>query len=136
MIVADAPVIAGLCVDGEQTALVEQVFSLEPVWVAPVLWRSELRNTLARYLHQGLMGMESAMVSWHMAEETIAGREYTVDSRKVLELAAQSKCPAYDCEYVALAQDLGVPLVTTNKEILRAFPKTAVALEKFAKKKK
>ena len=136
MIVADASVIAGLCLDGEQTVWAEKVFRLEPVWVAPVLWRSEVRNMLARYLNQGLMGLESAMVSWHMAEETIAGREYTVDSRKVLELAAQSKCPAYDCEYVALAQDLGVPLVTTNKEILRAFPKTAVALEKFAKKKK
>ena len=135
MIVADATVITFLCVDGDQTPLAEAVLEHDPVWVAPLLWRSEFRNALAKYLHHGLMGMESVLVSLHMAEEAIAGREYAVDSRKVLELSEQSNCTAYDCEYVALAQDLGVPLVTMDKQVLRAFPKTAVSLEKFAKKK-
>lgn len=135
MIVADATVITYLCIDGDRTPLAEAVMEHDPVWVAPSLWRSEVRNALAKYLHHGLMGMESVLVSLHMAEEAIAGREYAVDSRKVLEFSAQFRCTAYDCEYVALAQDLGVPLVTTDKQILRAFPKTAVALEKFAKKK-
>jgi predicted nucleic acid-binding protein len=136
VIVADASLIACLCIDGEQTVLAESVLGHDGVWVAPVLWRSEFRSTLATYLHHGLMDMESVLISLHMAEETVAGREYAVDSRVVLELAAQSKCAAYDCEYVALAQDLGVPLVTTEKQIQRAFPKIAVSLEKFAKKKK
>jgi predicted nucleic acid-binding protein len=60
-------------------------------------------------------------------------RSYDVSSEKVLELAMQSNCSAYDCEYVALAQDLGVPLVTADKQILKAFPKIAISMEKFVK---
>lgn len=135
MIVADATVITALCVDGDHTNLAELVMERDPIWIAPALWRSEVRNALAKYLHHGLMGMESVLVSLHMAEEAIAGREYTVDSRKVLELSARFDCSAYDCEYVALAQDLEVTLVTLDKQILKAFPKIAVSLEKFVKRK-
>jgi predicted nucleic acid-binding protein len=34
---------------------------------------------------------------------------------------------------VALAQDLGVPMVSADKQVLRAFPKIAVSMEKFVK---
>ncbi len=33
-----------------------------------------------------------------------------------------------DCEFVVLAQDLDVPLVTTDKKALAAFPETAERL--------
>jgi predicted nucleic acid-binding protein len=57
----------------------------------------------------------------------MGGREYTV-----LTLATRSRCSAYDCEFVAVAQDLGVPLVTTDRQVLRAFPSVAVRPEAFA----
>jgi predicted nucleic acid-binding protein len=136
VIVADANLLLALTVEGGMTALTESALNRDPEWAVPVLWRSEVRAGLMRYFQHGLMSFESVMVSWHMAEEAVGGREYTVDARKVLELAADSKCSAYDCEYVALARDLGVPLVTADKQILKAFPKNAVALEKFAKKKR
>ena len=59
--------------------------------------------------------------------------EYSVVSHRVLQLATDSGCTAYDCEFVALAQDLRVPLVTTDGKILRAFPTVAVSLEAFAR---
>lgn len=135
MIIADANILIHLAVECDQTPQAEALMNFDPVWAAPVLWRSEVRSGLMKYFHHGLMGFDSIMVSWHVAEETIAGREYAVDARKVLELAAQSKCTSYDCEYVALALDLGVSLVTTDKQVLKAFPKIAVSLADFAKRK-
>jgi len=50
----------------------------------------------------------------------------------VLGLAAQSGCTAYDCEFVALAADLGTRLVTADRRVLAAFPDIAVAPRAFA----
>ena len=135
MIVTDTNLIAYFAVRDSNSELADAVFETDPVWVAPLLWQSELRSTLIKYIQYAGMSLEAALVALHSAEEVIGGREYRVSSEQVLELAVRSKCTAYDCEYVTLAQDLGVPLVTADRQVLRAFPKTAVALEKFAKKK-
>src|SRR5450432_4271156 len=111
MIVADANFISYFSIHTVHSPLAEAVCAEDAVWVAPLLWRSEFRGALVKYMQHGGMGFELAMASWRLAEEAIAGREYAVDARKVLELAIESKCSAYDCEYVALAQDLGMPLV-------------------------
>lgn len=133
MIVTDTNLVIHLVVRNENSELAAAVCEADPVWVAPVLWRSEFRNALAKYLLFGGMTLDAALVALRSAEEIIGGREYQVSSEKVLELVVQSKCSAYDCEFVALAMDLGVPLVTTDKQILRAFPKIAVAMGKFVK---
>jgi len=61
----------------------------------------------------------------------MAGREHDVSSSRVLRLAAESACSAYDCEFVALAQDLSVRLVTVDKRVLKDFPGTAIAMDEF-----
>ena len=133
MIVTDATLITYFAVRNEHSELADAVCATDATWVAPVLWRSEVRNALVKYIQHAGMTVEAALLALHSAEEIISGREYRVSSGKVLELAAASNCTAYDCEYVALALELGVPLVTADKQILRAFPKIAVSLEKFVK---
>lgn len=135
MIVADANLIAHLTIRSEFSPLTEAVYAADADWAAPLVWLSEYRNTLAKYLQQQTMSVESALLSLRSAEEVIGGRTYNVSSEQILSLVKSSGCTAYSCEYVALALDMEVPLVTTDKQILKAFPKAAVSLEKFAKKK-
>ncbi len=70
------------------------------------------------------------------AARLMNGMEYTVASLDVLQLVRNSACSAYDCEFVALARDLGVPLVTADRQILREFPKIAISLGEFAGNKR
>jgi len=45
----------------------------------------------------------------------------------------RSNCPAYDCEFVALAHANGVRLLTVDRQILREFPEVAISLNKFVR---
>jgi predicted nucleic acid-binding protein len=105
------------------------------VWVALILWRSEFRNVLAAYLRRGALRLSDALEVMQEAETLFRDAEYSVESGQVLRLTAQSGCSAYDCELVALAQQLGVPLLTSDAEILKEFPQTAMSLEAFARKR-
>lgn len=131
MIVADTNLLAYLYVSGQWTAKAEVALTKDPAWAAPILWRSEFRNTLVGLVRRNAIELEHCLQIIGEAEQFMAGREYSVVSEQVLRLAATSGCSAYDCEFVALAQDLGVPLVTSDRPVLTAFPATAVALERF-----
>ncbi len=129
MIVVDSNVLAYLYLPGEHTAAAEKLLVREPDWAAPVLWRSEFRNILAGYLRRGSLTFAQAQAIQREAEELHADAEFEVDSIKVLELVRDSDCSAYDCEFVALATQLGTQLVTMDGKLLRTFPKIAVPLK-------
>lgn len=132
MIVADTNLLVYLYVQGERTEQAEAVLARDPLWAAPLLWRSELRNTLVGLVRRRAIPLEDAIEIANDVERWMAGREYAVISHHVLRLAVHSGCSAYDCEFVALAQDLDTPLVTTDRALLKAFPAVALAPELFA----
>ena len=133
MIVADTNLIAYLLIRSEQTPAAEAVLRKDPSWAAPRLWRSEFRNVLALFLRQGRLTLAGALQYVQEAENLLNGREYDVPSAPVLELAQQSGCTAYDCEFVHLAQHLGVSLITSDQRVLRAFPDLATSLQDFVR---
>ena len=65
------------------------------------------------------------------AELLFQGEEYHVESGQALSPVSSSRCSAYDCEFVALARHLNIPLVTSDAQILAEFPDTAVSLDTF-----
>lgn len=132
MIVVDTNIIAYFVIPSDMSELAEKVRVSDPTWVAPILWRSEMRNVFAGYLRKGLMDLAEIQKEMINTEVLFAGREYEVDSNRVLELVSLSDCSSYDCEFVALSEQLQVPLVTSDKKILKAFPSSAVSLNDFA----
>jgi predicted nucleic acid-binding protein len=128
MIVVDTNVVASLYLPGEHTAKAEALLERDPEWAVPVLWRSEFRNVLTGYMRRRTITFEQAHRLQREAESLLSGSEFEVDSLGVLELARDSDCSSYDCEFVALAKKLDTRLITLDAKLLRAFPKDSTAL--------
>jgi predicted nucleic acid-binding protein len=132
MIVVDVNTLAYLWIPGEMTALAEEALARDPHWVSSILWRSEFRNILAGYLRRGDLDRAAVDRCLSGAESQLAGYEYLIPSGLVMAKVVASTCSAYDCEYVALAEDLKATLVTSDKQILAAFPALTSSLRAFA----
>ena len=132
MIVSDTNLIGYFFIKGDFTDTAQAVFKKDAAWIAPLLWRSEFRNVLALYMRKKFLSFPQALDLMGEAEFLMSGMEYSVPSSTVLGLAADSRCSAYDCEFVALAQELNVMLVTSDSLILEEFPALAVHISKYA----
>lgn len=131
MIVVDTNVIAYLFIPGTHTKQARDALRLDPEWIAPLLWRSEFLNILAFYLRQGQVLLRHANQLMQEAEQLMKEGEYQVPSNEVLALVKASGCSAYDCEFVALAKEMEVPLITTDKKLIKAFPSVVTHLKNF-----
>ncbi len=123
-----------LCYYWLASPLVAQVEALErqdSEWIVPPLWRSEFRNTVALSVRHRVLALADAIELIERAEGRLRDREVAVSSRSVMELVANSSCTAYDCEFVAIARERRVSLVTADRQILREFPEIAVSLKDF-----
>jgi predicted nucleic acid-binding protein len=129
MIVVDSNVIAYCWIHGERTVQAHRLRQLDPDWHAPVLWRSELRNILAGYRRDGSLDGGQVRLIMAAAEAGFAGREHHLPSGRVFAVTESHRLSAYGAEFVALAEILGVPLVTEDRAILRSWPGRALSLD-------
>ncbi|MGH2348088.1 MAG: type II toxin-antitoxin system VapC family toxin, partial [bacterium] len=133
VIVADVNLLAYLLLGGPETGIAQEVLEKDSVWAAPILWRSEFRSILAAFMRQRGLGISEAWQAHELADGLLGAHAYTLGGERVLQLVASTPCSAYDCEYVALAEELQVRLVTSDREVLRHFPRIAVSPKAFVR---
>lgn len=131
MIVVDANTLAYYHLDSEFSEIALDAFQRDPHWIAPLLWRSEFQNILAGYIRRNLISLSKAKRIVDEALRMMEESEFQAPAHKVLELITSSTCSPYDCEYVALAKQFNIPLLTKDKRVLSQFPDTAIKLEDF-----
>ena len=121
MIIADTNLIVYLFITGDKTALAQEVLAKDPHWIVPPLWQSEFRNVIAGYIRRG-MTLSQAKQIMANAVLTLENHQVLPSSEKILDLISESNCTAYDCEFIALAQQLSALLVTADRQLLSQFP--------------
>lgn len=131
MIIVDTNVICYALLTSDYSEQAAQIAQKDADWVAPQLWHSEFRNVLAQYLRHDQLTLSEIYTIMRKAENLMWGKTFNVNSLHVLNLVSASSCSAYDCEFVALAHELNVPLVTFDKKILAEFAETAVSPPQF-----
>jgi len=132
MLVADTTVIAHLHIPGDRQALAIAAYRHDPDWVTVPLWRYEFINVLWKMQRAGHRDAEAAAKSLQLARERLIPRERVPDDLEALALALKHSISAYDAYFVTLAEELRLPLLTQDRELLTKFPDTAVSLEAFA----
>lgn len=133
MIVVDTSVVAYAVLPGDRTESSLAVAERDPAWIAPVLWRFELRSVLATAMRVKHLRLLPALAAFSAAEELVADAELLASTEECLRLAARGGVSAYDAEFVLVAERLGVPLVTADRKLAKAFPGLTISPEAFAR---
>jgi predicted nucleic acid-binding protein len=109
--------------DPELQATAMRVWERDREWVAPGFWASEFLSVCAGYLRSESISAGEAADVLRTALDLVLPVEPDFDG--VIELVGQSRCSAYDLQFVQVARELGVPLVTNDGQVLREFPGVA-----------
>lgn len=131
MIVVDANILAYCWIPGAKTPLAKAVLKKDTDWRVPPLWRSECLSILSGYIRSEALTFDQSLSVIKSLDRWLRGTEHRPSVEAVLKLIRHSRCSAYDCEYVAVANELGIPLVSEDRDLQESFPQVAVNMETF-----
>lgn len=131
MIVVDVNVIAYLLIAGDKTPLAQQAWQRDPEWILPPLWRHEMLNVLVTYVRSGGVPSDQAIATFQQAIARFGDHEQSPQMEQVLLLAAEHQISAYDAQYVRLALERNLALISEDRALQRKFPATVRSLQDF-----
>jgi len=129
VIVVDTNLVAYAVLPGERTADALRLAEHDAQWLAPTLWRRELRNVLATLMRVRQLPLARALAAFEAAEQLVTDASVEPSTEECLRLATRGRISAWDAEFVFVAEALGLPLVTADRRLARACPGSVVALD-------
>jgi predicted nucleic acid-binding protein len=135
MIVADTNLVAYFIIPGTTTPDAESVRAKDNDWVAPGLLRFEWLNVVAQQFRLNHVDRDCALRTFRRGLTLVNFTKLQSDPLFILNMCQTSGCSPYDLEFIWLAMELGVPLVTADQKLIDAFPGVAVHLSEFGRAK-
>src|SRR4051812_35425053 len=114
MLIVDTNVLAHLLIHGDHTAAAQQLHRRDPDWRSEAFLLVEFTNVLASSIATKRMTFAPAQ---NLLEKTMAlfdGKLARIPHPLVLAMAARHGISAYDARFLALADQLGLRLVTQD----------------------
>ncbi|MGE9295168.1 MAG: type II toxin-antitoxin system VapC family toxin [Puniceicoccales bacterium] len=122
MIIVDVNILLYATLPGDNSEACARLAQADPDWFAPKLWQHEFANVLATYERQAGLSREDSLAAYQDALDLVHTHENDIPIERVLMVAKKFGCSGYDAQYVALAEDLGIPMYTYDKKLLAATP--------------
>jgi predicted nucleic acid-binding protein len=135
MIVADTNLLAYLVIPGTATADAERVRARDSDWAAPGLLRFEWLNVVAQQFRLNHLDRDCALRTFRRGLTLLSFTKLQSDPLFILNMCQKTGCSPCDLEFIWLAMELGVPLVTADRKLIDAFPGVAVHLSEFGSAK-
>ena len=133
MVLVDTNVIAPLYVRSARTEAVEELFARDAVWRTEPLALIELSNMLITYEGSRYITAATARDCLNRAAAFLQPHFFRVSHQAALEAALDYRVTAYDARFLALADQLGIRLITEDARLRAAAPALTQSLaEAFA----
>lgn len=131
MIVIDANILIYALIECDNSRLIPQLRKKNADWRTTGLCLHETLNVLATYQRRGVLTLEQCKELLRNASRFITVAQCEVDMEASLSVAAKYGITGYDAQYVALALNLAVPLITEDRKLRQAVPGVAISMQEF-----
>ena len=122
MVLVDTNVIASLYVRSARTEAVEELFARDAVWRTEPLALIELSNMLITYEGSRYITAATARDCLNRAAAFLQPHFFRVSHQAALEAALDYGVTACDARFLALADQLGIRLITEDARLRAAAP--------------
>jgi predicted nucleic acid-binding protein len=121
VVLIDTNILAYLLLEGDRTALAQELYERDSDWCSEAFLMVEFSNVLATSIRSRAITREQG-VKLLAGAEALVPVLTSVQHERVLEAAIQFGTSAYDARFIALAMQMKMKLVTEDARLRSAVP--------------